>query len=261
MNIYSFKHVLKYLSDLNMQDVYFAKRKWYIKTHHSKEYAKILEFTKHLNCKSFTEKLYCYCNNIARLPQCQVCSNTVSYNSRKSEYHRYCSQSCSLKDSVNLIGVQNASQLESVKQKKKEKSLKKYGVDNVSKSKIIKKKISKITSARWKLYYRNKNFNQQMSLTQYRRRVSQYSNTQYNRYKHIVDPSNKRGKDWHLDHIYSISQGYLNNVPVNVIGDISNLCIISSSDNIKKGLKCNKTLKSLYEDYSNRIICLDHTRQ
>lgn len=71
--------------------------------------------------------------------------------------------------------------------------------------------------------------------------------------KHIIDPDNKRGKDWHLDHIYSVSQGYLNNVPINVVGDITNLRIIPAIDNIRKGLKCNKTLESLYEDYGKSL--------
>jgi hypothetical protein len=253
MNIYSFENVQQYLSELNMKDVYFAKRKWYIETYHESEYDKIINFTKNLKCKSFTEQLYCFCNNISSRPQCSMCNSAVSYSSRTAQYHRYCSQSCSLKDSKNLIGVENASQLESVKQKKRDKSLTKYGVDNVSKSVSVKQKIGTKASERWKKYHQNKDYSQNMSLNQYNHRVQQYSNTQYNRHKHIIDPDNKRGKDWHLDHIYSVSQGYLNNVPVNVIGDITNLRIIPAVDNIRKGLKCDKTLESLYEDYKKSL--------
>lgn len=253
MNIYSFENVHQYLSDLDMTDIYSAKRKWYIKTYHKTEYTKIINFTKSLKCKSFTEQLYCYCNGIAKRPQCHVCSNTVTYSSRNAEYHRYCSQGCSLKDTKNLLGVENASQLESVKQKKRDKSLTKYGVDNVSKSVFVKQKIGKKASERWKKYHQNKDYSQNMPLNQYYHKVQQYSNTQYNRYKHIIDPDNKRGKDWHLDHIYSVSHGYLNNVPVNVVGDITNLRIIPAIDNIRKGLKCDKTLESLYEDYRKSL--------
>jgi hypothetical protein len=260
MNIYSFENVLEYLSDLNMEDIYFGKRKWHLKTYHKTEYDRIINFTKTLKCCSFTEQLYCYCNNITNKPKCQVCKNIVSYNSRNAEYHRYCSQKCSLKDSKNLIGVDNASQLKSVKQKKKQNAIQKYGVDNVSKLKSVKQKISVNAIERWKKYYQTRNFSQTMPLKQYRHRVSQYSNTQYNRYKHIIDPENKRSKDWHLDHIYSVSQGYINGVPIDVIGDISNLRLVTGADNIKKGLKCDKTLESLYKDFSNKVICLGHTQ-
>ena len=261
MNIYSFNNVLQYLSDLNMDNIYHAKRKWYIKTYHNDEYNKIINFTKALKCGSFIEQLYCYCNNITDNPKCRVCKNSVSYNSPKTEYHRYCSQRCSLKDGINLIGVANASQLESVKNKKKLNAIQKYGVDNVSKSNSIKQKISIKAIERWNKYYQTSDFSRVMPFNQYRHRVSQYSDTQYNRYKHIIDPENKRGKDWHLDHIYSISHGYINSVPVDVIGDVSNLRIISAFENIRKGLECGKTLESLYKDYSNRTIFLDHIRQ
>ena len=238
-----------------MKDIYFAKRKWYIKKYYKSEHAKIINFTKNLKCKSFTEQLYCFCNKISSRPQCNMCNSAVTYNSRNAEYHRYCSQSCSLKDSMKLIGVKNASQLESVKQKKKKKSLTRYGVDNVSKSVSVKQKISKKTSQRWDKYHQNKDYSQSIPLVEYNHRVQQYTNTQYNRHKHIIDPDNKRGKDWHLDHVYSVSQGYLNNVPINIIGDMTNLRIIPAVDNIRKGPKCDKTLESLYEDF-NRLYDL-----
>tara|TARA_R110000868_G_scaffold12456_15_gene59604 strand:+ start:1235 stop:1537 length:303 start_codon:yes stop_codon:yes gene_type:complete len=42
---------------------------------------------------------------------------------------------------------------------------------------------------------------------------------------------------YHLDHIYSISQGFINNIPEHVIGDIKNLRFIPWENNISKSGK------------------------
>jgi hypothetical protein len=42
---------------------------------------------------------------------------------------------------------------------------------------------------------------------------------------------------YHLDHIYSIKQGFIEGIPANVIGDIKNLRFIPWEDNIKKSSK------------------------
>lgn len=57
---------------------------------------------------------------------------------------------------------------------------------------------------------------------------------------------------YHLDHKYSISEGFKNNVPPKVIGSIYNLEFLLSTDNVKKGTKCSITLENLYELFSSR---------
>lgn len=51
---------------------------------------------------------------------------------------------------------------------------------------------------------------------------------------------------YHLDHKYSITEGFKNNVPPKVIGSIHNLEFIPYSENVKKGTKCSITLEELY---------------
>lgn len=74
-------------------------------------------------------------------------------------------------------------------------------------------------------------------------------------YKQVWDISNaqplnelegieKRGADWHLDHIYPIHLGFKNNIPPEEIGHISNLRIISKADNFKKGIKIDGITKT-----------------
>lgn len=66
-----------------------------------------------------------------------------------------------------------------------------------------------------------------------------------------IDPSRLRGKQWHLDHMYSIRAGFENSIDPRIIGSSSNLSIIPASDNMKKGAKCSITLEQLIERYNH----------
>tara|TARA_E500000318_G_scaffold87086_1_gene83936 strand:+ start:761 stop:1378 length:618 start_codon:yes stop_codon:yes gene_type:complete len=52
-------------------------------------------------------------------------------------------------------------------------------------------------------------------------------------------------KGYHLDHKYSIIEGFRNNVPPKVIGNIHNLEFLYYKDNCVKGTKCSMTLEEL----------------
>ena len=51
---------------------------------------------------------------------------------------------------------------------------------------------------------------------------------------------------YHLDHKYSITEGFKNKVPPKIIGSIDNLEFLLYTDNIKKGTSCSITLEKLY---------------
>ena len=70
-------------------------------------------------------------------------------------------------------------------------------------------------------------------------------------YRKINPHQIKRGDDWHLDHIYSRQQGFVNNIPPYIIGHWTNLRMISKSDNSAKSSRCDKTQEQLYEDFFN----------
>ena len=62
-----------------------------------------------------------------------------------------------------------------------------------------------------------------------------------------LDNHEKRGRSgFHLDHKYSITEGFKNKVPPKVIGGIDNLEFICYTDNLSKGTKCSITLEKLY---------------
>jgi len=57
------------------------------------------------------------------------------------------------------------------------------------------------------------------------------------------------GSDFQLDHKYSIRWGYLNSVPLEVISNRSNLALVRTSYNLRKGSKCSISLSELWEGY------------
>jgi hypothetical protein len=58
-----------------------------------------------------------------------------------------------------------------------------------------------------------------------------------------------RGDDYHLDHIYSIHQGYKDGIHPMIIGHWSNLRMITKDENMEKNRRCDKTIEQLFEDY------------
>ena len=67
------------------------------------------------------------------------------------------------------------------------------------------------------------------------------------------------GKDedaYHVDHIFSIYDGFMNDVPADVIGNICNLQCIPGLINITKRNDSWITLKELYDRYEHQYLSL-----
>jgi len=64
---------------------------------------------------------------------------------------------------------------------------------------------------------------------------------------HLLENYDKRGRTdladdvYHVDHIYPIIMGFVNDIPPEVIGNIKNLQMLPYEENIKKGFKINKS--------------------
>lgn len=61
----------------------------------------------------------------------------------------------------------------------------------------------------------------------------------------------ERSRDMHLDHVYSIYEGFNNNIPPYIIGHWTNLQILNGSANSSKGTKCGQTKEELLENFYN----------
>ena len=84
------------------------------------------------DCKT-SERIYCLINNITSKVKCNNpnCNNDVQFNGFNKAYNKYCCWECSrTEETYNLL---------------KETCIEKYGVDNASKSKDVKKKIEETT--------------------------------------------------------------------------------------------------------------------
>jgi len=78
-----------------------------------------------------------------------------------------------------------------------------------------------------------------------------------NRNLPLVENIHKRSIEWHLDHKYSIRQGFLDNISPVIIGSAHNLEIVHNSVNLSKGTKCSirkEDLLSPFQDSLNLAI-------
>lgn len=85
---------------------------------------------------------------------------------------------------------------------------------------------------------------------EYRFLVEQETRKSYKSNKNIIDPNGiGRSKQYHLDHKYSIYQGFIDNIKPEIIGSIHNLQILPFNKNISKGSDCSITRGELLHEY------------
>lgn len=85
----------------------------------------------------------------------------------------------------------------------------------------------------------------------YRRAVWRESNRNYKLHKEIINPLNlPRSLKYHLDHRYSIQQGWENNVPAEIIGCVKNLQILEGKKNRQKTNKCTVEIYDIFPSIS-----------
>lgn len=132
--------------------------------------------------------------------------------------------------------------------KQKKTFLKKYGVDNPSKHPIIRKKLSDANIAHGatpkhlrslrKLYYD---------------RVVYFTKINWKENFDKINPQRLNRSEIDLDHIYSIQQGFRDNIPPYIIGHWTNLRMLDKKENYSKGTRCDKSMNQLFEDFFTNI--------
>lgn len=125
--------------------------------------------------------------------------------------------------------------------------LKKYGVDNPSKYPAIQQKLSSAALNRYSDIDRP-------ALQKYYLEVINITKKSWKNHFIKINPNGlQRSNELHLDHNYSISEGFKNNIPPEIIGHWTNLRLIPKIENSSKGSRCHKTKEQLYEDYHKSI--------
>lgn len=81
----------------------------------------------------------------------------------------------------------------------------------------------------------------------YMKQVRTLTAKTYRKYKDVINPLNlPNGKhDYHIDHKYSLCEGFKNNVPPKIISAKENLQMLYYIDNLSKNNKCSITLEEL----------------
>jgi len=156
---------------------------------------------------------------------------------------------------VERYGSTNPSGAESVKSQKKRTFMERYGVETSlqlpavrqaskealeSRQERIREELSTISDA------------PMISQEEYFSLVTKITHRSYTKHIDEIDPLRLRGESYHLDHRVSKLEGYLNNIPPQIIGDVSNLEIIPASTNMSKLHHSSITISELYESYNQR---------
>ena len=82
---------------------------------------------------------------------------------------------------------------------------------------------------------------------EYQRLVFNLTQRNYTKYKHLIENSSLRGKNrgYELDHMFSISDGFENNIEPEVVAHWKNLRVIPTIENLTKHTKSIITIKEL----------------
>lgn len=82
--------------------------------------------------------------------------------------------------------------------------------------------------------------------------VRSKTRTVFRKFKELIDPNNlNESKNYHIDHIYSIADGYKNNIDPIIVSSYVNLRVISKIENLKKGQKSEIDKEELIRRYKS----------
>lgn len=119
------------------------------------------------------------------------------------------------------------------------------------KAEVVKKRISTIIQVEIDLI--SSSINDPANWSKYHSAVSYITEINYQRFKHLIDPDSLRGKNYHLDHKFSIKAGFINKIDPKYIGHRYNLELIPAMDNMRKNAKCSITIEKLLESINDKI--------
>ena len=90
----------------------------------------------------------------------------------------------------------------------------------------------------------------------YKNIVNKRTRKNYSLYENTINKdNNERGRNkYHLDHIYSVFDGFNNNILPNIISSHINLQFLKESDNIRKSSRSDITKNELYKRYDNLLL-------
>ena len=189
-------------------------------------------------------------------PKChnKDCDNQTKFFDMRRGFNKYCSCRClalcgeqqakankTLKEKYGEE-VTNRFQLTHSKEKMKKTNLRRYGTEHFLDSKDGKLKFRNSMEEKglWVPY------NDLNDFDKYRRQVERYTSKNRKNIKGIE----KRGThSYHVDHKYSVFEGFKYSIPPWIIGSECNLEMLYYKENISKNNNCSISKKELLENY------------
>ena len=96
----------------------------------------------------------------------------------------------------------------------------------------------------------NKSLHNKSNFKLYKYIVKRYTEINYKKHKQVINSDNYcRNRERHLDHKFSIMEGFKQNILPFIIGNQVNLEILDGKTNIQKYDKCSITKKELFNEY------------
>ena len=240
-----------------------TKHKKYFKTCGSKECAKFLRQSNHRSGATFTRTITAYsgaelcgCGSPARFQfkSGKVCCQSVASNCPTIRTKLNYSIAQKLKSTIDSNGL-TATQ----KKAQKTANTKRTTIDEFGKNgydrfgEKLKLTIESSRDENGRTYQsRSKLTEEEFFLKpekeKYHALVWTLTEHHYQKYSHKIENANMRSPEYHLDHNFSISEGFKQKIPAEVIAHYTNLRVIPASLNCSKQDECHKTLTQLYED-------------
>jgi len=168
-------------------------------------------------------------------------------------------------DSKYIINIDGITALELAKEQRKKTCLQKFGVEHYYQSDDFRNKYIQTCMDKfgvdnvWKSkYFKNLMIDKGIYLSdeektekqKYYLEVLKYTNRSYVEFFDFINNENNRSIDFHLDHIYSIYDGFKNKIDPIILGSIINLQLLPAKINIKKNKNSWITLDELNERYN-----------
>ena len=88
------------------------------------------------------------------------------------------------------------------------------------------------------------------NLEKYRKGIIYLTNKNYRKYKNIINPFNLKRREYELDHIYSIKDGFENSISQKIIASPINLRMLIANENKSKSGKSDFNILELYKLYN-----------
>lgn len=148
---------------------------------------------------------------------------------------------------VEKYGVSSPNKVASIKEKKRQTWLKKYGYDNPSKVPSI--IMSKIATMQLNGFIKSDEEKGAQQI--YYDKVAEITKKNWIEHFYKINPRKltRSFDEYHLDHVFSIIEGFENDILPEIIGHWTNLRLIPKLENIRKQRRSDKSIEQLINDY------------